>query len=140
MPISKDAITHPGIIHEVGSERIYVKILSQSACSACHAKGACSVSDLEEKLIDVKIPSGKSYNVGDMVTVGMEKSLGSKAVLLGYFIPFLILLFVLITMLAISDNELLSGMLAIGLLIPYYLILYLLKDKLQKTFEFRIKE
>jgi len=136
--MTKDNISHPGVIQEIDSHRIYVKIMAQSACSACHAKGMCTVAEVEEKIIDVNKPSGRSYNVGDNVVVGMQKSLGSKAVLLGYLIPFLILLLSLIIMLALTDNELLSGMIAIGLLVPYYIILHLLKDRLQKTFEFRI--
>ncbi len=137
--MAKETITHPGVIHEIDNHMIYVKIMSQSACSACHAKGICSVADVEEKIIELNKPAGKSYNVGDEVVVGLEKSLGSKAVFLGYLIPFLILVSVLIVMLALTDNELLSALVAIGLLIPYYIILYLLKDKLQRTFEFRIK-
>jgi len=137
--MAKEPITHSGVINQIDNRRIYVKIMSQSACSSCHAKGACSVSDMEEKVIDVEIPAGKSYNVGDKVIVGMEKSLGSKAVLLGYLIPFMILLVTLIVIQSLYDNELLAATMAVGLLIPYYFILHILKDKLQKTFEFRIK-
>ncbi len=138
--MAKDTITHPGIINDIDSRMIYVKILSQSACSTCHAKGMCSVADVEEKVIEVTRISGRSYKVGDKVMVGMERSLGPKAVLLGYLVPFLILILALIIMLGVTDNELLSAVVAVGLLIPYYLVLFLLKDKLQKTFEFRIKE
>jgi sigma-E factor negative regulatory protein RseC len=140
MTKEKDNITHPGIVHDIDNHRIYVKILSQSACSSCHAKGMCSIADMEEKLIDVKLPQSKTYKIGDKVIVGMERSLGSRAVLLGYFVPFLVLLITLIITLTVTANELLSGLLSISVLVPYYLALYLLNDKLKKTFEFRIKE
>lgn len=136
----KDTITHPGTIYKIDKDRIHIMILSQSACASCHAKGMCTVADMEEKMIDVANTGEKSYNVGDKVILGMERSLGSRAVLYGYFIPFLVLVGSLIILLAITDNELLSGLIAIGLLVPYYLLLFLSKDKLQKTFEFRIKE
>ena len=43
-------------------------------------------------------------------------------------------------MLSITENELLAGLTALGALLPYYLIVYLTKDKLRKTFSFSIKK
>jgi sigma-E factor negative regulatory protein RseC len=68
----------------------------------------------------------------------MKRSLGARAVLLGYFLPFLIVLLALVIILYFTDNEGLSAIVAITLLIPYYLILYLLKDRLSKDFIFTI--
>lgn len=137
--MNNETITHPGVICNIGNDRIYVKILSQSACASCHAKGMCNLADMEEKVIDLKRPASAAYSVGDQVVLVMKRSLGTKAVILGYLIPFLILISALIILLSLTGNELFSALMAIGLLIPYYIILFILKDKLKKTFEFRIQ-
>ncbi len=133
-----DTITHPGIIEKVEQKKILVKIYAQSACAACHAKGMCSVADMEEKTVEIANYHGHAHKKGDMVTVRMEKSLGSKAVFLGYFLPFLLVMATLILVVSITSMEGLAGLLSLLILAPYYLALYLLKDKLSKQFTFRI--
>jgi len=138
MSNSKDNIQHPGIIESVGEDKVQVTILSQSACSSCHSKGMCSVSEMENKIVDVTKSPDFNYKVGDEVIVYMKKSLGSKAVLYGYLYPFLLVLVSLIIMLLLTSNEGISGLTAILLLVPYYFILSKFKDKLSTTFEFKI--
>ncbi len=69
----------------------------------------------------------------------MQQSLGFRALFLGYVLPFVILVVVLFIAMEITQNDLFSGLLGLATLIPYYLILYLMKDKLQKTFAFSLK-
>jgi sigma-E factor negative regulatory protein RseC len=136
---ARENITHPGIIYKVSDDTIFVKILAMSACSTCHAKSMCSVAEIEEKIVEVKREVEKNYSEGQEVVVAMHKSLGGKAVFLGYILPFLLLIGVLIVVLSLSGDEGLAGLSAIGILIPYYLVLYLMRDKLRRTFSFRIQ-
>lgn len=135
---ARENITHPGVIDSISDDSVFVRILAKSACSSCHAKGMCSVAEIEEKIVEVKKEDGRGFAEGQEVTVSMQKSLGGKAVFLGYLLPFLILIGTLILVLSLSGNEGLAGLSAIGILIPYYLGLYLLRDKLKRTFSFRI--
>ena len=135
----KETITHPGIIDQVTEESVFVKILAMSACSSCHAKGMCSVSEIEEKVVEVKKDPKRELKEGQEVTVAMRKSQGGKAVLLGYIMPFLLMIGVLLLVLFISDNEGLAGLSAILILIPYYWLLYIYRNKLKSTFSFRIE-
>jgi sigma-E factor negative regulatory protein RseC len=139
MSNSKDTISHPGIVARIGDDNIQVKIMSVSACSACHAKGACSMAEMQEKTIEVKRNSRENYSVGDQVTIILQKSLGTKAVLLAYIVPLFILVLSLAILTSLSLNEGLAAMISIGLMVPYYLILYLLKDRLKKSFDFKIQ-
>ncbi len=139
MSNSKDTIIHPGIIRKVEDDRIIVNIIAQSACASCYAKGMCSVADMEEKSIEVHRKPGHNYKPGEKVTVAMEKSLGTKAVIIGYVIPFLIVLISLIILSIITNNQGFVGLISLSLLIPYYLGVYLMRDKLKKTFIFRIQ-
>lgn len=135
---TSEIITHPGIIEELTDDKVLVKILSMSACSSCHAKGMCNVAEVEEKIVEIKKDPRKTYKVGDQVTLSMRKSLGTLAVMLGYIVPFLLLMGVLILVLFISGNEGMAGLSAILILIPYYWLLYIYRNKLKTTFSFMI--
>lgn len=131
-------IIHPGIVDHIDQDRVFVRILSQSACATCHAKGACSVAEVEEKIVEVQLPGQHQYRAGEQVTVRMKQSLGIKAVFLGYILPLLILVLSIIIFLALFDNEGLAAILSLLLLVPYYLILYMLRDNMKQVFNFSI--
>ena len=133
-----DSITHTGFIQSIDKDKINVMILSQSACSGCHAKSMCAVADMKEKVIEISKKSSDNYKIGDKVTVVMERSMGPKAVFYGYFFPFLVVLISLIVLISLTENEGLAGLISLVLLIPYYFMIYLLRDKLKKKFEFKI--
>jgi len=132
-------IEHRGIIEHIAGDVAHVKINSISACASCHAKGACSAADQEEKFLDVPL-HGAHYRQGDPVYVQVAKRLGLKAVALGYVYPFLLLLAVLAGTLAAGAGELQSGGLALLSLVPYYLALYLFRNRISSTFTFSIKK
>jgi len=136
--LPQDNITHDGIISEISKDNIRVMIVSKASCASCQVKGACSASDIEEKVVDVKRGLYDNYNVGDKVTVMMDQALGTWAVMFGYFFPFLVLLIGLIVFTQVFTNQGLAGLLALLLLVPYYTILYLARGKMEKTFRFRI--
>jgi len=79
-----------------------------------------------------------NYNIGDKVTVMMDQSLGTWAVMFGYVFPFLVLLFGLIVFTQILASEGIAGLLALSLLAPYYGILYLSRKQMDKVFQFKI--
>ena len=132
-------IEHQGIVSEVEENRIKVNIVSQSACSSCHAKGACGMAEVQEKTIEVEDNSG-SYRKGEWVNVILEQTLGYRALFLGYLLPFLVVLFTLILTISITGNEALSGILSLVILLPYYLVLFLMKGRIQRSFSFMIKK
>ena len=136
--LPQDNITHDGIISHMTEDVITVMIVSKASCASCQVSGACSASDIEEKIVDVKRELHDNYNVGDKVVVMMDQSLGTWAVMFGYVFPFLVLLIGLIVFTQILDSEGLAGLLALALLAPYYAILYLSRKQMDKTFQFKI--
>jgi len=134
-----NSIEHKGFIDRITDSSVFVKILSESACSACHAKGACSVSEMQDKEIEVNY-TGNEYSIGDVVNLVMEQSQGFKAVLIGYVYPFLILFGGLLITSAGGISELKAGLTAIGLLIPYYSLVYLFRKNIRKNFTFSIRK
>jgi sigma-E factor negative regulatory protein RseC len=132
-------IEHEGIIEQIDGDVAHVKIDSMSACASCHAKGACSAADQEEKYLDVPI-LGAVYRQGETVKVQVEKRMGFRAVALGYFYPFVLVMLVLIAMTVTGASELRAGSFALLSLIPYYLGLFLFRKRIESTFTFSIKK
>jgi sigma-E factor negative regulatory protein RseC len=135
----KNEIEHLGRVVGIDEEKITVSIVSQSACISCHSKGSCSVSDIEDKTVEVANRHDRELKLNDTVTIVLNSNLGTIAVLFGYFFPFLVLLFTVIIMLALGFSEGASGLTAIGMLVPYYLILYLTRQRQKQAFNFRLK-
>ncbi|WP_319592390.1 SoxR reducing system RseC family protein [uncultured Draconibacterium sp.] len=116
-----------------------VNIVSQSACSTCHAQGACSVSDFQDKEIEVTEYNG-NYKIGDEVTILFKQSKGFTALIWGYVIPFFIVLGTLIIALEVTGDELKSGLLSLFILVPYYITLYFFRHLLKKVLKFELEE
>jgi len=135
-----DLIKHRGIVEKIDGSHVIVRIVQTSACSSCSAKGLCNASESKEKLIDV-------YGVKDACRVGEEvmvcgtTSMGMRAVILAFGLPVLILLFALFVTMRITDGDaLLSAWVGMGMMIPYYLIIYMCREKLNRTFSFTIEK
>ena len=135
-----DLIKHKGIVEKIDGSHVTVRIVQTSACSSCSAKGLCNASESKEKLIDV-YQSQVPCRVGEVVVVCGTTSMGMRAVFLAFGIPLLILLASLfVSMRMTGDDALLSAVIALCAVIPYYLIICLCKDKLDRTFSFTIEK
>lgn len=130
-------IQHDGTVESIGINEVVVRITAVSACSGCHAEGACSIAGKEEKKLT--IPGSYNLSPGDRVSVQMQQAMGYKAVILGYLIPFIILIASLIILIAASVDELAAGLISVSVLLPYYFIIYLLRNRINKSFTFKIK-
>jgi positive regulator of sigma E activity len=130
-------INHEGIVQKISDTSVMVAISSATACSGCHAEGSCSMLGVEEKIIEV---TGK-YNVhpGDKVTILMKQSIGYAALFLGYLFPVITVVTLLIILVAIGINELTAGLFSIAILIPYYIILFFFRRKINEKFTFTLK-
>ena len=135
-----DIIKHRGIVEKIEGSHVVVRIVQTSACSACSAKGLCNASESKEKQIDV-YEVNPSYRIGEEVMLCGSTSMGMRAVLLAFGIPVLLLLAALFVTMRVTDGDaLLSSIVALLAVIPYYLVIYLMKDKLNKTFSFVIEK
>ncbi len=133
-------VTHKGTVISVGQDRISVRIVSESACSACHAAGLCVASESKNKIVDVPVYGGQTYSVGQEVEVCLARKMGLKAVLLSYVIPLVILLILVLSLSYIGFGELASGLVSIGGIAVYYLILYLCRNHLAEGYVFYIRK
>lgn len=134
----RELITHPGIVIKCADGMLRVRISSASACSSCHAKGSCTMTEMEDKIIDVPVRDTDTFELGQQVTLAMDARTGWLAVLLAYVLPFVILLLILIIVLALTDNQGAAGLAALGILAPYYFLLYVFRRRLRLSSRFRI--
>lgn len=134
-----ERIEHSGFVTRVEGKNIQVQIIQMSACSSCHAKGACSAADMDEKFVDVE-STDDTLRIGDIVNIVGESSTGLLAVLLAFVIPFMLILTSLFVLRNIVPNEAVSGTVSLALLIPYYIILSLFNKKLKRKLQFRIEK
>ncbi|NQU85946.1 MAG: SoxR reducing system RseC family protein [Mariniphaga sp.] len=134
-----EVIRHKAFVKQIDPDLMIVAIINQSACSSCHAKGACSVSGFQEKEIEITGFS-KKYSENEEVTILFKESNGFKALFYGYMLPFIVLISTLILSLILTKNEGISGLISLGILIPYYTTLYFFRNHLKKIFKFEIEE
>lgn len=136
----KKEIYHDGKIIEITPEFTSVEIISSSACSQCHAKGLCGFSEEESKVVMVPTSPYTERKVGDTVTLALKQTMGLKAVWISYVIPLIILMILVLSLSSVIDNEVWTGLMAIGGVALYYLVIWLLRDKLKNEFVFYIKD
>ena len=132
-------IRHAGVIESVGEDCIKVRILQTSACGACKVAGHCNASQSKEKLIDVYHQTSSDFHVGEHVTVVAAPEVGMRAIAWGFGIPFILLVATVFLMVKLTGNEGLAALTSLGTLIPYYLVLYVLRDKIRERLSFSIE-
>lgn len=82
----------------------------------------------------------KGYKEGQQVTVWASKDVANRALLLGFGVPFLLLICVLMVVLKLSASEGTAALVALGSLAPYYFALWLMRDKIQKHISFNLED
>lgn len=139
MLTSNNNIEHPGIIYRIESDKILVKIEPQSACGSCQSKSYCGMAEVAEKIVEVHPSANHTYNVGQKVVISLKKSLGYRALFLGYLLPFLFVMFTLIITIGITGNEPLAAITSLLVVVPYYYYLYRNRETIKSSFRFLIK-
>ena len=135
-----DIIKHRRRVEKVEGSHVVVRIVQTSACSACSIKGHCNASESKEKLIDV-FEVNASYQIGEEVVLLGTTSMGMQAVLLAFGVPLVILIVALgVTMHLTDGNALVSSLVGLLSIVPYYFAIHFNKDKLKKTFSFTIEK
>ena len=135
----KNEIRHSGRVLEITPDFTTVQIVVSSACSSCHAKGLCGMSEDEEKVIMVPTDPYAEHKVGDEVQVMTKMSMGMKAVWISYVIPLAILMILILSLSGVIGNEVYRALVAIGGVAVYYFFIWLFREKLSNEFTFYIK-
>ncbi|MDE6864959.1 MAG: SoxR reducing system RseC family protein [Alistipes sp.] len=132
-------IEHTGRVERVESDTVYVSITSSSACGSCKARQACGLAETQEKTVVVRCADAAQYAAGDDVTVGIRRSAGARAVVLGYVGALVVLMGVLlITVGWLGWDEAAGAAAALGSVAGYYGALWSMRHKIEHTIQFTI--
>jgi len=133
--MAEKRISHDGVVDSLEGDEVVVRITSYAACTDCHARGACNVSQEKEKFLRVQARHS-NYKSGEKVRVVLSQSLGFRALFLGYILPFLLVLTALLIVSAAGVSELIAGLVSLAVLLPYYIGLKFFRGRLEKQFSF----
>ena len=134
-------ILHSGIVEETGSDWLRVRIVQASACGTCKVAGHCHAAESKEKVIDVHhVAHASDYRVGMAVTVAVTAGMGARAVMLAFVVPLAILAGTVFVVSRFTDDEPLMALAGLAALVPWYVALWLMRKRLQRTLAFRVKE
>ena len=123
-------IKHRGEVIRTEGMTVYVRMKVESACSACHARRVCGVGESADKVVEVETPSAAEYRAGDEAEV--------ESVVLAYVAPFFVLMVLLVALVSAGAGEGTAAAAAIGGVVLYYGVLYLLRDKIREKIKFTI--
>lgn len=134
-----ESISHTGVVEKIENDIVFVRITQQSACSGCHAQSMCTASEKKDKIIEIPDRSG-NFQVSEAVMICGQSTTGLLAVLLAFVIPLILVVAAIATGSALQWNETTSGLSGLLLLLPYYYLLYLNRDRLKRKFVFTLKK
>ena len=132
-------IKHSGVVENIMGDSVQVRIVQTSACAACKVAGYCNASESKEKLVDIYHADTRNLKVGDVVTVTASTQVAAQALLLGFGLPFVVLVAVLIAVLLITGNEGAAAMSGLAALVPYYAVLFLFRNRIRDKLSFSIE-
>ncbi len=134
-------IEHRGIIESIDGIWLKVRIQQMSACASCKVAKHCSASEQKTKYVDVcDAEAVSSMSIGEEVKVLASLSTGYQAVWLGFGVPLVLMLITIFVVASLQSDETIAALAGIGILIPYYIIIYFLREKLRRKFSFRVEK
>ena len=137
--ITKDYIRHQGKVERIEKDKVFVRIEQKAACSDCHASSVCFVADKKDKIIEVNDCTG-SYALQEEVDISVRSSMGLSAVVIAYAIPLLFVILAVVVGLFVSKSEVVGGVTGLSVLVAYYFVLYLMRDKIKKKLVFTLSK
>lgn len=130
-------IIHNGIVHKRSDNNLEIEIVDGAACSTCSQKGACTIADSNGDLLPIQ-SNTEGFKEGDSVSIHLSFRTAFSALFWGYLFPFIILM-TSVVVFSLFFEEGIAGLLALGLVLVYYLIIYLNNKYFSKKFELEIK-
>lgn len=133
-------ITHDGIVDSVSDDLLRVRIMQSTACSSCKVSKHCNALESKEKIVEiVDAKAARRYRKGDSVTISMPGEKGHWAVFWAFLLPLALMVAVLLVLVKTTGDEGIAALGAVGILIPYYLAVFLLRGRLATRFTFTIE-
>jgi len=137
--MAQDSIKHQGIVEGIDNHKVFVRIEQKAACKDCHAGSVCLAADKKDKIIEVNDCTG-NFVLREEVIVSVSQTIGIYAVIFSYVIPLLLVILCVVAGVYASGSDAVGGLAGLLVLLPYYFVLYLLRDKFKKKFVFSLSK
>ena len=137
--MASERIRHEGVITRVEKDRVYVSVSQSSACASCKVAAHCNAAETKGKVIEIRGKHGDQYKIGQQVTVSTTPRIGIMASVYAYAIPLVLMVGVIILVTALTGDELTAACCGLAVLLPYYLLIYLLRDLISQQVYFEIE-
>lgn len=136
----ENTVRHAGVIESIDGSHLRVRILQESACTGCKVASHCTTSQAKEKVVDVTADGDYArWQVGDEVVVTTQASMAGKALFIGFGFPLVLMLVVLAVASVAGCCEGAAAVYTLGSLLPYYLLVWLFREKIARQISFRIE-
>ncbi len=132
--------THDGHVVAVKRGLVDVQIVATSACAACAAHTKCGFADSKNKTVSVPSADWQQYHPGDAVRVCIDQSRGMLAVWIAYVLPAIVMLGIIAGLSAAHVDEGLVALAALAVLAVYVLVLYLVRQRIEKRFTLTVEK
>ncbi len=139
--MKSECIERRATVTAIEGGEVRLTVLRPSACSNCEVAGHCHASESRLETITIdrsQLPS--EVAVGDQVSLEMRSSLGMRAVLLTMIIPTILIIAVTILLSYLEVGTLAQILIALGVAAAYMLLLWLLRDRFERTFAFTVRK
>ena len=133
-----NTIKHTGIIEAIEGNHIKVRILQASSCSSCKIANYCNVTDTKTKVVDI-YADGTPYKIQDEIIVSVSRDITTLAVLFCFVVPLGMMLLSLFVSKAAGMYETVAAFMSLGILIPYYFLIWCLRKRIAQKVSFRLE-
>lgn len=101
--------------------------------------GHCETAGRKDKIIDVyNAPS--TCAVGQTVMVSVSTRSGLEAVAMAFGLPFVLLVVCALLCTMLTGSEAIGALVGIAVLVPYYIVVYLMRNKIGRRLSFAIED
>lgn len=132
-------VTHTGIITAIKQNIVCVEIMQKEACCNCALKDACSQTT-RQHIVEVECKNAKNYKVGQNVEVLISGRQAFIASWYGYIFPLILVIFSLFLVFIFTKDEIIAGLFGLGILLPYYFLLWIFRNKIKECLIIKINE
>lgn len=135
---NSEYIRHEAVIVSLEGRNARVQIVRPSACDSCDASRGCGVKKGKKIVVDITDDRLSEHKVGDVVSIEMSSSAGRRAVAVGFAVPLVVFVAVLLAMHSSGSSDGFSAVVGLCSLVVYYLIIYILRVTLERRFVIRL--
>jgi sigma-E factor negative regulatory protein RseC len=133
-------VTHNGEVVKTNQSIVTVRLTNGTECEGCAAAKLCHVSGSDSGLIDVHTADAATFTTGDRVVLEGAERLHRKAIRLATLYPTIAIIATMVLVYLLTANETLAALSGLSVMILFFIILYLCRNRLDKEFIFTIRK